>query len=203
MRISHKQLEACVGDPIAWIRERRSSRKQFFGVGYDQVLLWSIYKFHATRDVQEGISKMEALFTKHSRLNNQVRKDGVRERFEVYVEWCRTTRVAVAERRVTLNGSFDTFLTLGGHLDRVDSTGSGVRGIILGDYPAVWRTQLRMPLIQMALAARYGLAAGAILVGVQKLDGSGLRETTFNEDELRTARQEFRAVSTYVRRRWG
>ncbi len=202
MRISHKQLEECIRDPRAWIRERRSTAKRYFSVGYDQILLLGIYKYHGSRNVQEGRSKIDALFRKHARLNNQPRKDGVRERFQAYVDWCEQSRVSVVERRVTLDGSFGTFLTLGGHLHRVDGTGGGVRGIVLGDYPASWRSELRMPLIQLVLAGRYGLDAEAVSVGVQELDGSRLGETTFDQARLRGARQEFRAISAYVRGRW-
>jgi hypothetical protein len=121
----------------------------------------------------------------------------------MYADWCEASGVTVVERRVTLEGAFGTFLTLGGHLHRVDGTRDGVRGVVLGEYRDSWDAELRMPLIQLAVANRYRLEAAAISVGVQRLDGSRLQETRYDRSRLRVARQQFVAISEYVKRRWG
>ena len=203
MRISHGQLETCLRDPNAWVTERRSTARRYFRTGYEQILLLGIYRLHGTRSREQGREGIEGLFRKHDDLRNETRKDGVRERYEMYADWCEESGVTVVERRVTLEGVFGTFLTLGGHLHRVDGTRDGVRGVVLGDYGDSWDSELRMPLIQLALANRYGLEAGAISIGVQRLDGGQLRETSYNRGRLRVARQQFVAISEYVKQRWG
>jgi hypothetical protein len=203
MKISHGALEECVRDPNRWLTAQQSGQQRFYSLGYDQILLFGIYRFHRTRSEQVGAAWIDALFQRHAeRLTTEFRREGVREQYRSYAEWCLNTAVPAIEPRVVLNGDFRQFLTLGGLLHRVDATPTGVRGVILGDYRATWRSELRMPLIQIALAARYGLDRAAVVVGVQRLDGSDLRETTFDRRRLAQAQREFRTISEYVRQRW-
>src|SRR5437016_4876990 len=156
MKISHGELEACLRDPNAWVGEKRAWRQRFFALGYDQVLLLGIYRFHSRGVTLEGEEWIEALFQKHSgRLTAESRREGVRERYRRYVDWVVREGVTVVERRIILNGDVQEFLTLGGFLHRVDATPTGVRGVILADYRPVWRSELRIPLIQIAIANRY------------------------------------------------
>jgi hypothetical protein len=204
MRISHRELESCVRDPNAWMSERRSGRQRFYSIGYDQVLLLGIYRFHRGGSKREGETWIEALFQKHAaKLTMAQRRDSVRERYGRYTDWFRRAGVTVIERRVILAGRFQQFLTLGGFLHRVDATPTGVRGVILGEYRQSWRSELRMPLIQTAIGDRYGVNSADVAVAVQELDGNGLQEATFGPARLATAMREFRAISEYVRRRWG
>jgi len=147
---------------------------------------------------------IEALFQRHAaKLTTVNRKEGVRERYRGYTDWCGAVGLTVVERRVVLKGEFQAFLTLGGIVHRVDATANGVRGVILGEYRSAWRLELRMPLIQLALAGRYGIDRQDVSVGVQRLDGTGLSEATFDARRIANARREFREMSEYVRQRYG
>jgi hypothetical protein len=67
-------------------------------------------------------------------------------------------------------------------------TDDGYRGVLLGARTTKWQTELRMPLIQRALADMYGRPLELFSVGFQELDGSALDVVQYS------ARQDQRAV---------
>jgi hypothetical protein len=85
-------------------------------------------------------------------------------------------------------------------MHRLDVLPSGYRALLLGQYSRGWENQLRMPLLQGAVARRYGRPIDHIAVGVQHLDGSGLIAKQYSPIEMATAESEFRNISTIVER---
>ena len=98
----------------------------------------------------------------------------------------------VADHRVRLNLPLDGEVVLGGEISRIDMIPTGYRAVLLmARAPARWKQELRMPLIQLAVANRYDRPAADVRVAVQLLDGSGLDESAFptsvRDDALRLA----------------
>lgn len=86
----------------------------------------------------------------------------------------------VADHRVRLNLALDGEVALGGEISRIDMIPTGYRAVLLmARAPARWKQELRMPLIQLAVANRYDRPPGDVRVAVQLLDGNGLDEGAF------------------------
>src|SRR5208337_997217 len=87
-----------------------------------------------------------------------------------------------------------------GEMHRLDVLPNGYRALLLGQYPRDWETQMRMPLLQSAVARRYGRPIDHIAVGVQHLDGSGLTAKKYSQAEIAAAESDFRNISRIVER---
>jgi hypothetical protein len=200
--ISHREIAKCEANPQAWVRARKGD-STFYGFGYNQVLVLGIYRFHRTGSASQARSYLQDLLTRHSaRLRTTAKAQDVLGRFDSYRQWMAGSQTAVAEHRVRLNAQMGGFLSIGGEISRVDVTGPGYRGVILGSFPSDWRDELRMPLIQLALALRYQRPAEQFSVGVQELDGSSLAMTSYSLQQIEAARAEFRALGSNVRQIW-
>jgi hypothetical protein len=55
-----------------------------------------------------------------------------------------------------------------------------------------------MPLLQAAISERFGLFGGDTSIGVQQLDGSGLRTRQYTDQEVSSAVNEFRRLAQQV-----
>jgi hypothetical protein len=65
-----------------------------------------------------------------------------------------------------------------------------------------WANQLRMPLIQEAIARHYGRPAGEVWVGFHNLDGNLFAETRYGEARRKSALTEFGMIGTQVTNYW-
>jgi len=86
---------------------------------------------------------------------NEKRIDDLEADFESYIRWHRRSGIIVADSNIRLSYSIGGFLDLSGLISRLDITDIGYRAIILGAGRANWRAELRMPLIQNAIALKY------------------------------------------------
>ena len=78
-------------------------------------------------------------------------------------------------------------VTLTGEVDRVELVEGGYRGVLLGPSAPRWQDELRMPLLQKALAVRYEKPPVSFTIGVQELDASGLQEARFTDQRIAAA----------------
>jgi len=83
---------------------------------------------------------------------------------------------------------------------RVDITTNGYRAVLLGAAPEDWKNQLRMPLIQLAVASMYNRPANQTEVGFQNLDGSKLTTTLYSRSQIERAGRKFEALGRAIRR---
>ena len=137
---------------------------------------------------------IERNFTNEKRIND------LEVAFENYIRWHRRSGIIVADSNIRLSYSIGGFLDLSGLISRLDITDLGYRAIILGAGRANWRAELRMPLIQSAVALKYGRPVDEVTVGVQELDGSVLDEEIYTSVQIASARQEFQQLGEGVRR---
>jgi hypothetical protein len=80
---------------------------------------------------------------------------------------------------------------LSGIISRVDVTSDGYQGVLFGENQTNWKSQLRMPLIQKALADKYVRPVQDISVGVQAIDDLTLYVVTFSLRQIRQAEEAF------------
>jgi hypothetical protein len=130
---------------------------------------------------------------------NEARIDDLEADFESYIRWHRGSGIVIADSSIRLSHSLGGFLDLGGLISRLDITDIGYRAVILGARRSDWRNELRMPLIQNAIAFKYGRPVEEVAVGVQCADGSDLSDEIYSASQIARARQEFQQLGEGVR----
>jgi hypothetical protein len=197
MKISHRELEDCRRSPKTWWQGRQSGNA-FRSFGYGQALLNTIHRYHRTNSARAARAHLRQMIDRN--FTNAKRIDDLEADFESYVRWHRRSGIIVADSNIRLSYSIEGFLDLGGLISRLDITDIGYRAVILGAGRSNWRKELRMPLIQSAIAFRYGRPVEEVAVGVQEPDGSALEDEIYTSTQITSARKEFQQLGEGVRR---
>lgn len=197
MRISHTQLESCLANPRAWYRSSIAAESHPYLMGYERVLRLSIFHFHHTSDVAAR-DYLARMIRRHS-LKNVGRISEIEIRLDRYIKWATKERLKVADTKVNIAYELG-FLELRGEIGRVDVTDSGYRAVLLGKVPQDWEKQLRMPLLQVAVAQMYARPREKTEVGVQELDASNLAVRLYSDMEIQRTQRKFMALGRIVRR---
>jgi hypothetical protein len=197
MRISHTQLESCLASPRTWYRASVAAESHPYLMGYERVLRLSIFNFHkssgpAARDY------MAKMIRKHH-LRNVSRITEIEISLDRYVRWAVEERLKVADTKVNLAHQMG-FLELRGEIGRVDVTSTGYRAVLFGKAPDGWEQQLRMPLIQVAIALMYGRPQDKTEVGFQEMNASNLTTKIYSQHQIQKAQRKFMALGRIVRR---
>jgi hypothetical protein len=195
MRISHTQLESCLVSPRTWYRASLAAESHPYLMGYERVLRLSIFHFHKSSDAAAR-DYMAEMIQKHH-LRNVSRINEIEIGLDRYVKWAVAERLKVADTKVNLAHQMG-FLELRGEIGRVDLTSTGYRAVLFGKVPDGWEQQLRMPLIQVAIALMYGRPQGKTEVGFQEMDASNLITRIYSEQEIQKAQRKFMALGRIV-----
>ena len=195
------ELEFCSQDVVGWVRSKLSPAGGGPRLGYAGAVKLAIYFFHKSGNETGARAHLRDLL---ARFQGSSQKAAAVQEFESYLRWYTGQRPIVASHRVRLEFSLGSGIILGGEVSRVDVdvTSSGYRAIQLGTPRAGWRSELRMPLIQLGIADKYQREAAEVRVGFQNLDGSNLSLVSFSEPELQAAERSARAVAERVAAEW-
>lgn len=185
MKVSHRELTELERNPEAWALRRRSAAARRFSVGYDKVLSLGIRAFERHGSAPEARQHMQRILLRNELKKSQKIED-LMDRFERYVGWRTSSGLSVMETAARLKCEIGP-VTLTGEVDRVELVDQGYRGVLLGKSTADWQNELRMPLLQKALASRYEKPVESFAVGVQELDASGLQEIRFDAGQIEKA----------------
>ena len=197
MRISHTQLESCLANPRSWYRAAIAEESHPYLMGYDRVLRLSIFRFHHA-SAQVARDYMAQMVRRHH-FKDAGRVREIESSLDRYIAWVSTEALRVADTNVKIACEIG-FLELRGEISRVDVTATGYRAVLLGRVPPDWRSQLRMPLIQLAVASMYGRRQDRTEVGFQNLDASNLVTSLYTQQQVERARRRFTALGRVVRR---
>jgi hypothetical protein len=197
MRISHTQLEVCLANPRAWYRASVETESHPYLMGYERVLRLSIFHFHKS-SAPVARNYMAAMVRRHS-LKNVSRINEIEIRLDRYLKWATVERLKVADTKTNIAYPLG-FLELRGEIGRVDVTSTGYRAVLLSKPPADWEKQLRMPLIQAAVASTYGRPQEKTEVGFQELDASNLSTKCYSDRQIQNAEHKFVALGRMLRR---
>lgn len=197
MKISHRELEDCRRSPRTWWQGRQAG-SAFRSFGYGQALLNAIHRYHRTDSARAARSHLREMIDRN--FTNEKRIDDLEAEFESYIRWHRRSRIVVADSNIRLAYSIGSFLDLGGLISRLDITDIGYRAVVLGAGRSNWRNELRMPLIQSAIAFKYGRPVEEVAIGVQEPNGSALEDEIYTPAQIASARREFQTLGEGVRR---
>jgi len=196
MRISHTQLESCLANPRAWYRASLTDQSHPYPMGYDRILRLSILHFHKSTALAAR-KYMAQVIRKHD-LRNASRINEIETSLERYIKWATEDRTKVADTKVNLAHQIG-FLELRGEIGRVDVTTAGYRAVLFGKAPDGWEQQLRMPLIQVAIASMYGRPQDEMEVGFQQLDGNNLTTRNYSARRIQKAEDTFTELGRTIR----
>jgi|WetSurMetagenome_2_1015567.scaffolds.fasta_scaffold56843_4 hypothetical protein len=208
MKISHAEIETCRRSPRAWIRERIRPGGGGPRTGYDGATKKAIYNFHKKLDPAEARLYLERAFGSY-RLTSTSRMAQALAALTSYMRWYKRTSPVVVGSKLLLDYDLGSGWRLGGEISRADlDPRTGKYGcVILGKAPPNWRQQIRIPLIQRALADKLERPEIDISVGYQNLDGTSIELVSFSLKKLdeaeATARELMRDVAEEWRRQGG
>jgi len=203
MKIRHVELEKCLANPRSWVAQRISPSPGGPRTGYDGATKLAIYRFHGTASASQAQHHLSQLLSR-LRLTNTILTNRAAANLESYVEWCVRHSPVVSGCKLRLDYDLGNNFALGGEISRIDvdiGTG-GYRGVLLGSRPTDWRHQLRIPLIQRALAARLRRPESEISVGFQNIDGTQLELISFPRVVLDEAEDRARRLALALSNEW-
>jgi hypothetical protein len=199
--VSAAEIEYCGRDVRSWVRDKLNP--QGFGprLGYNGAVKLAIYSFHKTGDRIYARAHLRDLL---DRFSNVALKSSAEAALESYLIWYDRQQPVVAGYRVRLQFPVTDEVVLGGEVSRVDADLSrgGYRAVLLAEAPPGWRTELRMPLIQLATARLFQRPPAEFRVGFQNVDGTQLALVTFDDDELAFAEERARDIARRLAAEW-
>ncbi len=195
MKISHKQLESCRISPKSWVASRQPGAG-WASFGYRQALNLAISAFHSTNNIGTAKAKVDGYVAKN--FKDAKRIADLYGYLDEYAKWFATSGIISADSNVLLAYPLTSNWQLGGLISRVDYLQSGYRAVLFEGIAPGWEDQLRMPLIQTAIAVRYGRPATEVKVGFQELDGNTLTDTRYNIAQRSSAEDEFKKIGAQV-----
>ena len=203
MIISHVELEKCLSNPRFWVSQKISPPSGGPRTGYDGATKFAIYKFHVTASASQAQHHLSQLLSK-LRLTNTILTDRAMANLDSYIEWCIRYSPVVSGWKLRLDYDLGNNFALGGEISRIDmDIGSGgYRGVLLGNRPTDWRRQLRVPLIQRALATKLQRPELEISVGFQNIDGTQLELISFPRIVLDDAEARARRLALVLFNEW-
>lgn len=203
MKISHAEIETCRRGLRAWIIQRMKPGEGGPRTGYDGAIKLAIYKFHKILDPAEAMRYLERAFRSY-RLTNASRMTQAISILNAYIGWYERTSPVVVGSKLILDYDLGSGWRLGGEISRADldpRTGK-YNCVILGKAPLNWRQQIRMPLIQRALAHKMERPETDVSIGFQNLDGTSIELVSFPLRKLDEAEKAACELIRDVAREW-
>ncbi len=198
MKIRHKQLELCRSSPKNWVASKQEGggRSSF---GYNQALNYAISTFHNTDSIKSALVRLDG-YAKNFKNAKRIAK--LYEFLDEYAKWYAASGIISADSNVLLAYPLKSNWQLGGLISRVDYLGSEYRAVLFESIAPGWKDQLRMPLIQTAIALRYGRPAPEVRVGFQEINGNKLTDTRYTTSQRSLADAEFKKIGAQVLKLW-
>jgi len=201
-KLRHGELEECFADPVSWVA-RKLATKGRPRVGYDRVTKMAIYKYHAAGSLALARQHLARLLNSYH-LSSPIRAAQCEDRLEEYSAWFSAEQpmVVKCKHNILLDISSGWFLS--GEVGRIDYLGEeyDYRGVLLESSDDVWMEDLRMPLLQRALADAFHRRDEEFCVALQGLDGMMLDVRSFSYAEIEDAMVKARSLAEALSQAW-
>lgn len=195
--IRHSDLDNCLRDPSLWVAQLLNQNQQFRRAGYNEILLNGIFQFHKKQDYEVAREYID-MRLERNRLQNKGRIEDLLQSFDEYVLWFNKEQPTVADVRYRLSYELGYGIALGGTVSRIDLTSTGYRAVLLGHIPRDWQGELRMPMLQRALAQAFGRRERQFAIGWQELNGTNLQATIYDSSAIDDAENRIRVLALGV-----
>jgi hypothetical protein len=196
MKITHKQLEACLVSPKSWVATKQAQGGPI-KLGYTRALSLAICEFHKDGKLSEANKKVDGYVAKNFKDVKKIAE--LYQNLIDYAKWFEASGIIPADTNITIAFPYNAAWQLGGIVGRVDFLASGYyRAVLFEPIELNWTKQLRMPLIQAAVAEKYGRPASEVRVGFQELNGNVLADTLYKSVARSEALSEFNSLGLKV-----
>jgi hypothetical protein len=130
----------------------------------------AIYHYHKTGDPEAALRCLPALATKY-KLSNASRLESEEEKLTGYLSWAQSAFPIVVKTKINVRVALVGELFLAGEVSRldIDLASGGYRAVLLTDKADEWKNELRMPMLQAAVASSFKREVAEVAVGIQHL----------------------------------
>lgn len=203
MRIPHREIEELQLNLRGWV-ERHRHPESVPMHSYAHATRMALYVLNKTGSI-EGAQRYLSRLLDSFRLNNRQRRRGSEDAIVAYADWLAVSGAVIVHDKLRLSMDVGHDMYVSGEVPRIylDVPSGGYSAVFLGLQQSSWRSQLRMPLVQLAVAQRVDRSPEEVSVGVQELDGSHLEIVQYTVGELDDAMEEIRHLAARAMRLLG
>lgn len=193
LKISLTELEEIRRDPIAYKSKRDAGFERRGNYSYFSVLKNAIYEYHKTSNAHLGMDYLE---TNLERFKNRRTCQKTVDDFLWYVTEFQKLGWPVIKKRITVTVPLTTrywdSYKITGQINRIDmSSDDGYAAwLFKNDDESGWKGELRMPIIQNAVAVELGVIPPMVSVGIYSFENHFSQLQCFSENEVRAAHLE-------------
>jgi len=195
MKVRHGDFENLRADPRKWARAQIAPTTRP-SMSYAHLARMAIYRYHKTKDLDDALRSLHKYADSHKR-HNAKKLDEAEGRVTAYVAWLATAQPVVVKVKLNVRFGLMPDMYLAGELPRIDidlSTG-GYNAMLIQETDNAWQTELRLPLLQLAVASRLERDPADVSIGLQVMDDwSDIQVVRFSDVELQTALTEAQAL---------
>jgi len=193
-RLPLGELEQARRDPARYRLERLEQvRESRFRVTYVTAIRFAILRYHRDRKRAGAQRHLEDLLARHN-LVNPTRVDETMAQLDWYVDEYESRNWPLIRVRISANVPLPSRVPLdlecSGEVFRVDLNPAGGYGawVLQQTAPNDWRDELRLPLIQRAIAsAIFGVPVAEVAVGIVALKDRAVHLDSYSEREINEA----------------
>jgi hypothetical protein len=202
-RLPLRELEEASADPTGYRAKLYGPPRQAQGSIYFNALRNTIFNFHKPQwTAAQAESYLEDRLANAA---NAARRAEAFDQFHWYLEQYRALRWATALTRlnpsISLPPSVTPDLTLSGQIARVDLVPSGgyAGWIFASGAASGWQQELRMPILQEALADEMNTTSDDVIVGIYAFQDRSVKHTSYSATEIREARASLESLLQRLR----
>jgi hypothetical protein len=156
----------------------------------------AIYKFHKTNDSTASIAHLTGILER-AKLNSTRRRSLAEDNLRSYIRWFTAASPIVVTTKLRISLDIGNGWFLGGEISRIDiDIRSGFyTAVLLDSNTDDWRSEVRMPLLQLATANKLQRLVTDVAIGVQNLDGTGLKTCSFTKRQINATMRNVKRLS--------
>lgn len=191
-RLPLRELEEANADPAGYRAKLYGPPRQAQGSIYFNTLRNAIFNFHKPQ--WTAAQSENYLEDRLAGAPNALRKAEVLDQFHWYLEQYKALGWPTALTRLNVNIPLPPWtpadLSISGQIARVDFAPSGgyAGWIFVNGDARGWRQEMRMPLLQEALAQEMNVPIDGVLVGIYAFQDRVAKHTRYSATEIREAR---------------
>jgi hypothetical protein len=191
MQLKHREIEELQRNLRGWVAKKRAATRVVMKTGYGQATRLSIYRYHRGDSQRRAQQYLTNLLDRLS-LKNESRRDECSDSLVKYIRWREDSNLVYVQDRLRLGMLMSNGVLLGGEIPLINLNADEetYQAIMLGENAPDWRDQLRMPILQAAVAQRLERKSEDVVVGTQSLDGSRLDLHHYTQSEITEAVQQ-------------
>lgn len=193
LRIPLRDLEELRRDPKAYIRRRKNQEEFFSPKSKHQILLRSVFTYHATNgDLDYARSYLQKIY-KEKEFKDKKGFQSLIEKLDSYVNSFTQLKSAVFDIRRNIIVPLPEDISgirVSGQIPRLDITSTGYLAWLFARETSQWESEIRLPIIQSVCADILAANIDEVSVGIYDFSVSAGTVYNFSQGEVEEAKEE-------------